>query len=41
MGLSPLSLRPFPLVILVDLPEENDNLLYSKHDINDPRLLVN
>ena len=41
MGPSPLNLCTVLLVILVDLPEENDNLLYSKHDINDPHLLVN
>ena len=34
-------LAPLPFGHLVDLLEENDNLLYSKHDINDPRLLVN
>ena len=34
-------LAPLPFGHLVDLLEENDSLLYSKHDINDPRLLVN
>lgn len=37
----PMHLYISPLIIWVDFPEENDNLLDSEHNKNGPHLLVN